>query len=166
MAFSCFDIWKSCVLGSTSLSIPTRFRFGSASLTRVFTCLNSRSHDTKSNSQVNSIVKSETKMESEKPTTGRQPIWIPIVHVAQVFLSLVVLGLSGYLIHGKYFDTLGYDIFTVCSLILLPVQHVLLHEYMFSQRGHHSNDMMYYFLSPLLLPSHLYRLHTYIYLQT
>ncbi|PVH80272.1 hypothetical protein DL98DRAFT_418815 [Cadophora sp. DSE1049] len=51
-------------------------------------------------------------MENEKPATARQPIWIPIVHVVQVFLSVIILGLSGYLIHGKYFDTLGYDIFT------------------------------------------------------
>lgn len=54
-------------------------------------------------------------MENEKPATARQPIWIPILHVVQVFLSVIILGLSGWLIHGKYFDTLGYDIFTVCA---------------------------------------------------
>ncbi|KAG4429376.1 hypothetical protein IFR05_015143 [Cadophora sp. M221] len=70
-------------------------------------------------------------MESEKPTTGRQPIWVPIVHGAQVFLSVGILGLSGYLIHGKYFDTLGYDIFA-SLLTWLVVAYLLVTTYISS----------------------------------
>ncbi|KAH7346748.1 hypothetical protein BKA65DRAFT_283466 [Rhexocercosporidium sp. MPI-PUGE-AT-0058] len=70
-------------------------------------------------------------MESEKPSTGRWPIWIPIVHVAQVFLSLIILGLSGYLIHGKYFNTLGFDIFA-SLLTWLVVAYLLITAYISS----------------------------------
>ncbi|KAH6713586.1 hypothetical protein BKA61DRAFT_44371 [Leptodontidium sp. MPI-SDFR-AT-0119] len=70
-------------------------------------------------------------MESEKPSTSRQPIWIPIVHGGQVFLSVVILGLSAYLIHGVYFDTLGYDIFT-SLLTWLVVAYLLVTAYISS----------------------------------
>ncbi|KAJ5035460.1 uncharacterized protein L3040_007927 [Drepanopeziza brunnea f. sp. 'multigermtubi'] len=50
---------------------------------------------------------------SERARTTRQPIWVPIVHGVQVLLSLAIIGLSGWLIHGKYFNEIGYDIFCV-----------------------------------------------------
>ncbi|KAL2069839.1 hypothetical protein VTL71DRAFT_14518 [Oculimacula yallundae] len=70
-------------------------------------------------------------MENEKPATSRRPIWVPIVHGAQVFLSVVILGLSGYIIHGKYFDTLGYVIFT-SLLTWLVVAYLLVTAYISS----------------------------------
>ncbi|XMA16852.1 hypothetical protein WAI453_009643 [Rhynchosporium graminicola] len=70
-------------------------------------------------------------MEDEKPVTSRHPIWVPIVHLAQIFFSVVVLGLSGWLIQGKYFDTLGYDIFT-SLLTWLVVAYLLITTHMSS----------------------------------
>ena len=53
---------------------------------------------------------------NEKPSYAQRPVWIPIVQGLAALLSVVILGLSAYLVHGKYFDTLGYDIFCVCFL--------------------------------------------------
>ncbi|KAL5345740.1 hypothetical protein ACLOAV_009494 [Pseudogymnoascus australis] len=54
----------------------------------------------------------------ENQTSPRAPIWVPIVRGVQVFLSIIVLGLSAYVIHGYYFNTLGFTIFCVrCSLL-------------------------------------------------
>ncbi|KAI9046604.1 hypothetical protein LZ554_009347 [Drepanopeziza brunnea f. sp. 'monogermtubi'] len=74
---------------------------------------------------------------NERPRKTRQPIWVPIVRGVQVLLSLVIIGLSGWLIHGKYFNEIGYDIFcviltwivVVCLFMIayLPVLAVLNH---------------------------------------
>ncbi|KAH8674456.1 hypothetical protein BGZ60DRAFT_526421 [Tricladium varicosporioides] len=49
-------------------------------------------------------------MENETPAE-RTPIWVPIVRAMQAVLALIILALSAYLIHGKYFNTLGFTIF-------------------------------------------------------
>ncbi|KFZ13304.1 hypothetical protein V502_06694 [Pseudogymnoascus sp. VKM F-4520 (FW-2644)] len=51
----------------------------------------------------------------EDQTSPRAPIWVPIVRGIQFLLALIILGLSAYIIHGYYFNTLGFTIF--CSLL-------------------------------------------------
>ncbi|KFY26151.1 hypothetical protein V493_04246 [Pseudogymnoascus sp. VKM F-4281 (FW-2241)] len=60
----------------------------------------------------------------ENQTFPRAPNWVPIVRGIQVLLSIIILGLSAYLIHGYYFNTLGFTIF--CSLLtwLLVAYHL------------------------------------------
>jgi len=69
-------------------------------------------------------------MENEKPST-RRPVWIPVVQAAQFLLALIILGLSAYLIHGIYFDTLGYDIFC-CILTWIVVVFLIASTYISS----------------------------------
>jgi hypothetical protein len=52
------------------------------------------------------------KMANQSPA-ARSPIWIPIIRGIQILLSLIILGLSGDLIHGLYFNALGFAIFCV-----------------------------------------------------
>ncbi|PBP18286.1 hypothetical protein BUE80_DR011024 [Diplocarpon rosae] len=63
-------------------------------------------------------------MEPVKEKPRRQPVWIPAVQAVQVSLSVVILGLSAWLIHGKYFDPIGFAIF--CVRLPLPLSSILL----------------------------------------
>lgn len=45
----------------------------------------------------------------------RTPVWVPIVLGVQFFLAIIILGLSFYIIHGVYFNSLGFAIFLVSS---------------------------------------------------
>ena len=60
---------------------------------------------------------------SEKPTQTQNdkfflqsPIWVLGVRIATCVLGLIIVGLSGYLIHGYYEHCLGYAIVCVCFL--------------------------------------------------
>lgn len=58
---------------------------------------------------------------SERPT----PVWVPIVLGAQFFLAIIVLGLSFYIIHGYYFNSLGFAIFVVGSFTKFLMASIL-----------------------------------------
>lgn len=54
-------------------------------------------------------------MEETESSAPRTPVWVPILLGLQFLLAIIILGLSAYIIHGKYFNTLGFTIFVVSS---------------------------------------------------
>jgi len=43
--------------------------------------------------------------------TTRTPTWVPVILAFELILAVILLGLSAYIIHGYYFNTLGFVIF-------------------------------------------------------
>lgn len=56
-------------------------------------------------------------MEETESSAPRTPVWVPFLHGLQFLLAIIILGLSAYIIHGKYFNSLGFTIFTVRQLL-------------------------------------------------
>ena len=41
------------------------------------------------------------------------PVWMTVIRGFQFFLAIVILGISGWLIHGAYIDEMGFAIAVV-----------------------------------------------------
>jgi hypothetical protein len=41
------------------------------------------------------------------------PTWVLVVRVFQLIFSIIVIGASGWLLHGYYFPTLGFAVLCV-----------------------------------------------------
>jgi hypothetical protein len=44
-----------------------------------------------------------------------KPLWVTIVRGFQFLFAIIILGLAGYIIHGKYFNEMGFAIVCVSS---------------------------------------------------
>jgi hypothetical protein len=52
-------------------------------------------------------------MEEHETSDTQTPTWVPVVLGIQFLLAIIIFGLSAYIIHGKYFNSLGFAIFLV-----------------------------------------------------
>ncbi|KAE8442913.1 hypothetical protein EG329_002585 [Mollisiaceae sp. DMI_Dod_QoI] len=75
-------------------------------------------------------------MEEHESPAPQPPSWFPFVLGLEFLLAVIILGLSAYIIHGKYFDTLGFTIFA-SLLTWLIVAYNFATVYITSLKRHH-----------------------------